>query len=156
VLVLRRLTALLAALLLFQADWQGSGAACLVGHAASHGGSNGVPAAATGAEAGAQAAPAMAHDGMIVVASTHRAPNEARAVPASPSTGGEETAPSHCPDSGMPADCAAMMACSAAAVSTAAGPLLATDGRQVGERVSEPDARPHSRVAAPDVPPPRA
>ena len=154
-LVLRRLTALLAALLLFQADWQGSGAACLAGHAASHGGSNGVPAA-TGAEAGAQAAPAMAHDGMIVVASTHRAPNEARAVPASPSTGGEETAPSHCPDSGMPADCAAMTACSAAAVSTAACPLLATDGRQVGERVSEPDARPHSRVAAPDVPPPRA
>ena len=154
-LVLRRLTALFAALLVFQADWRGSGAACLSGHVASHGGSAGIPAV-TGAEGSAQAAPAMAHDGMIVVASTQRALDRARAVPASPSTAGDAAVPARCPDSGLPADCAAMTVCSAAAVLTAAASLLATDGWQGGERGSEPDARPHSRVAAPDVPPPRA
>jgi hypothetical protein len=153
VFVLRRLTALLTALLLlFQADWQGSGAACLAGHAASHGGSKTVPAMA----AGVQTAPAMEHDGMMGMALAHRAPGEASAVAVPSSTGGDETVPAHCPGSGISAACAAMMTCSAAATQTSAAPLLAIDAWRVGERAAESDARPRSRDAAPDVPPPRA
>lgn len=63
---------------------------------------------------------------------------------------------SHCPDSGMPADCAAMRTCSAAPASLAAAPLLTTDGRRVSERVVAPDAFPRSLDVVPDVPPPRA
>ncbi len=156
VLVLRRLTALVTTLLLFQADWQGSGAACLVGHASSHGGSNAVPAMAAVAQSGVQTAAGMTHDGMVMTPA-HRARNEARAIPgASPSTESTESVPSHCPDSGIPSGCAAAMACSAVAMSIATAPSLATDAWQAGGEMSESDTRPHSRADAPDVPPPRA
>lgn len=163
--LLRRFTALLVTLLLIQANWQESGAACVIGHAASHHEVARHEAASTtdlrtgGAVAAHEAKAnetkahaAMAHDGPRL----RWALGDAESTRASSPTGPEETLPSHCPDSGMPPDCAAMMACSSAAVATAAGPLLATEGIVASERVIAPDARPHSRHTAPDVPPPRA
>lgn len=161
VMTLRRLTGLFVALLLFQANWQESGAACVTGHATSHHeagrstslSAGGGAATAHGAMAGEViASEAMAHDGPLL----RRASDDAGSAWGASSTGPEQTPPSHCPDSGIPAGCAAMMACSNAAVSNVVGPLLATEGRQATERVAAPDARPLSRDSAPDVPPPRA
>ena len=158
--LLRRFTALLVTLLLIQANWQESGAACVTGHAASHheaahdqaASSTALPTGGAVAAHAAMGHEAMAHDGTLL----RRAPDNGGNARASSPTGTGETLPSHCPDSGMPPDCAAMVACSAADVSTAVGPLLAPEGLVASERVIAPDARPHSRHTAPDVPPPRA
>lgn len=162
--ILRRLTALLVALLLAQANWQESGAACLAVHAASHDGPGAAAAMTARAEAGVQVASASAghgttHDGMTTMPPAPKELGEVSAVAPPTQTGNGEQMPTHCPDSAVPAvpaGCAAMTACSAAAVSPIAGALLATEGDPPGERVAEPDIRPESRDAAPDVPPPRA
>lgn len=158
--LLRRFTALLVTLLLFQANWQESGVACVTGHEPSHHVRDGVPVPSTGGAVVAHAAMtrtatadgATEHDASRLL----RAPNDAGDALASSLAGTKETLPSHCPDSGMPADCAAMMACSAAAASTSAGSLLTIEGLVASERVVASDARPHSRHTVPDVPPPRA
>ncbi len=162
-ILLRRLTALFVALLLFQSIWEGGGAACLSEHAAgaARGEPGGMPVMAMRGRADAKATTASVHAAMMPMEHAARAHamgvlDDAGNARASSPTGPAETLPSHCPDSGMPAHCAAMIACSAAAASEAAGPLLATEGHLASERVVAPDARPHSRDTAPDVPPPRA
>lgn len=155
VFVFRRLAALFVALLLLQTNWQSSGAVCLTGHAASHGGLNAMPAATAGAEPGVTATPATTHDGMTAMAPAHRASAEVPAAPTPPSISSEETAPSGCPDARMPEGCISMPACSIATLWTAGAPSLATDDRNTSERV-ETEIRLRSRDVAPDVPPPRA
>lgn len=145
---LRRVVALMLALLLFQANWQGSEAACVTGHDRMHAVSG---ARASGADAFADGG----HAGMTM-AGAHHASGDGSAKPGSPSPGSDGTMPSRCPDFGVPASCAAMVACSAVALSPVTGLLLASEGPHADARLVEPEGRPLSLAAVPDVPPPRA
>lgn len=92
---------------------------------------------------------AMMHDGSELL-------DDARILQASSSIGQEESQPSHGSSPGVPAHCAAMTACFAAAVTTTTESLLPIEGLPAVVQVVMLDTRPHSRDVAPDIPPPRA
>ena len=149
--VARRLTALLVALLLSQSIWERSGAACMTAHGMVVGEVGTMPTMSESAMPGHVPAAPQVDSG-----ASHEDVMAGTAGTARPSADEEAPAPSHCPDFGLPPVCATMAACSAVAVSPVTGLLLASEGRQTGERLPEPVTRPLSLAPAPDVPPPRA
>lgn len=144
---LRRFTALLIAVLLFQANWQESGMVCMSEYSTLHHQAAGSVALSASGAVTEQAA--MMHDGSEL-------PHDARSLQASSSIGQEESLPSHGSSPGVPAHCAAMTACFAAAVTTTTEPLLPIEGLRTIVQVVAPDIRLHSLDVAPDIPPPRA
>lgn len=131
--------------------------ACMATHGMAAGEAGMMPVMPGHAHGAAQVAPTASHGRMMAnETGAGGTCSEQQAAHPRTSTDDEAPVPSHCPDFGMPASCATMVACSAVAVSPVTSLLLATEGLQMGERLVEPVTRPLSLAPAPDVPPPRA
>ncbi len=160
-IVLRRFTALILAVLLLQGTWQSGGAECLSGH------STGMENGASGKMAG-MAMPEHAHGTPTSAPAQGRMAINASITHAAHATGsdlpgtvnGEHRSlpsPPDCPASRMPVGCASMIACATTAVIFAAvTPHLGAERHEDGRGLPEPPTSLHSLVVAPDVPPPRA